>query len=351
MTLECWNPAAMRCWNSEGGIPVFDGHNENMLIKHVRPARVPVGVVSLAPWIHLRSESKKVDFIVFGWGRPCLIDDICAQFNDLMTPSLADIISTIPDTQGIIFGGHSEGAGWAICANLEMATQGFRHERRVLVSGSLMGSEELVAQYDSTYPPNHRVALLAATQMPPGFMLDQVVADTLPMQAVPMGATYPQFSFTCKTLFEEDTIEVICVNPQPAVDLAEQFALPEDEQHFIRSMVLPGIHSYDKYRECFLKCRAYFQQHGETFAPNVAQFVRQPAPAAPVQPDVSEPAAASEETSQDLEPLPPVVRGQAGSVSPMNPPVSSGAGSSSAGAASAEASSHETDEALSLIHI
>jgi len=267
---QCWNPALMRCWNTQGDTQISDGNNEWTLLKHY--SRMDAMGTSQCPFMHLRSTQTQIDFIIFGWGSNRLIPELCNQLSQTSPPHIRNILQTIPPSQSIVFGGHSEGSGWALCANMLMNEMSLPHERRVLTSGTLMADLDFIEQYNAVSHPSHNLAMLNAKKMPDGFMQDEIVADTQTMRHFPTGASFPQFGFTCIT--DSENGEVTCVIPQPLVNLTADFIRPADEQHLLEQMILPQLHSYDDYRECFSKCRSHFQEIGETFASNVPTYVK-----------------------------------------------------------------------------
>jgi len=269
--MECWNPALMRCWNIEGDTQISDGTNEWKLLKHY--SRMEAMETSQCPFMHLRSLPTQIDLIIFGWGSNRLIPEICAQLSETSLSPIRTILQAIPRTQSVVLGGHSEGSGWALCANMLMNEMNLPHERKVLTSGTLMADLDFIARYNSVSHLGQNLAMLHARKMPVGFMQGTIIADTQPMRHFPTGASLPQFGFTCISDIGE-LGEVRCVVPQPFVNLTTNFNLPAEEQHLIQQMILPQLHSYDDYRECFSKCRSHFQVIGETFSSNVPTYVK-----------------------------------------------------------------------------
>jgi len=281
----CWEVSKMRCWNSEGGIKIWDGNHDWDLIFHMRfrmtSKRLDMYVSSNLPWLHMRSVEKKIDFFVFAWGTTRQISSICselsysAQMSDRNFPAQ---LQTVPSDHAIVVSGHSEGAGWAVCANDLMIKRRIPNERRVIGTGAIVADEYFYNEYVAKSPPEHNLFMLTAV------LVDlkagaEIVPDLFPTTMTNTGISFPQFSYACtmnKASSDMGTNmagagQVRCLNPQPEINLQESRRIAK-AYDLESSGILITIHSLKVYQNCYQACIPMFRSINWNFEANVASI-------------------------------------------------------------------------------
>jgi len=231
---ECWRVADMRCWNPEGGKQVWDGIREWDLIYHYRMGNKKMGSFSYYtsnfPWIHLRWNEGKMDFFIFAWGVTRPISNICAEILSSVSSDDHNIplhLRMVPPDHAVIFGGHSEGAGWAICSNMYLKERlRAPNPSRVIGTGTLVAdSQKFLDDYLHLTKSEDNLFLLtlALTVTKEGTRL---IPDLFPIFMATEGVTFPQFSYACTlaSLREPgqysqsglyNNVGMRCLDPQP----------------------------------------------------------------------------------------------------------------------------------------
>jgi len=270
---ECWDVSKMRCWNSyDGGNLIYDNRHEWLLLRHWQGEFERSSNVNIQ-WMHLRSTEKELDLFVFSWGEVRPSSMICAQ---LATVSgLPMRFQSIPRTHGVVFMGHSEGSGWAFCANDYMGQVDLPQLRRVIVSGSIMLDFDLLASMDVETRSNSLSLLVGSTL--PVFVGtgsgEKVQPDVLPLSKPEAGATVPAFGFSCSGDIQRGE-RLQCLSPQPLLSLEDGLRQIKSLGNILGPKLLGDIHSFTNYRECYFACRQYFEKIGYDFTPNIPSYIK-----------------------------------------------------------------------------
>lgn len=267
---DCWDPKKMRCWNSlRGGTLVWDGSHDWMLLRHWQ-GELEMKSDQPTPWMHLRSEVKKIDLFVFSWGIGRPLAKICESFEISGVPQR---VRDIPLTHGIVFSGHSEGSGWAACADRFMVQNRLRHERKLIASGSLIVPQDFLDSMDESSKMNSLFLVVGSNL--PNFVRDNgVIADIYPVTSTKdAGTTFPQFGYSCSSE-PGARDDVICLDPQPKLDIGEGVMKSGQLDGFLSQYILRDMHAFSYYRQCFRACLNYFEKSQTIFKPNVSPYYK-----------------------------------------------------------------------------
>jgi len=285
---ECWDVPKMRCWNPDGGVFVWDGTEEWRLIFHYtanRKSSTPGSYfTSNLPWIQLRSPLRKIDFFIFGWGVNRPIHSICGeltssiQYSDRNFPNQ---IRAVPPDHSIVLAGHSEGAGWAVCANLWIKKRNIPFTVRVLGTGSLVADDIFNDEYFQYSKEEENLFMLTAdlVKLHGG---TELVADLFPIKMTKEGITLPQFGYACafersgsQTAEDQRGLLAIhrprCLDPQPNISLDDSLKLV-NQHELMNAGTLVTIHALKTYSDCFQACLPNFEASGFDFTPNVPRW-------------------------------------------------------------------------------
>jgi len=259
----CWDTRKMRCWDEKGGNLIWDMRKDWVLISHHTPLskeggdsprspRLPQNI----PWMHMRSVGKKIDFFMFGIAyleRVRRVSKICEEFEELKdVMGITREMSEIPLSHGVVLAGHSEGAGWAVCAEKYMSDEKLPHDRRILASGAMLDDRDGIELADNA------LFLMKAVKtpgLPPSG--GKVVADVFTISNAKYdGLTFPQFGYTCHIPLsdEEDDEAVECVQPQPLIDLHMSVMLSRSNWRISGSKSTEDLHHFKSYTACFKAC-------------------------------------------------------------------------------------------------
>jgi len=277
----CWEVSKMRCWNTAGGSQIWDGNSDWMLLKHLEvPPDSGQFRVTTMPWIHIRSVERRTDYLVFGLGIPDrmrTIKRICEDLEKLTGHySIINQLNTVPRHHGLVLAGHSEGSGWAICADAYMASQHMPHDRRVLGTGSILSPTTLAPSLERLFV-TLAMRLPTNNKIPNAPTSNKVVADVYTiMRSQHPGITFPQFSMLCEGLLTE----MKCVDHSIPMELGSSVRLMTDP--LMQVNVLEPLHYFKMYQSCFLAC---FRQSrfliDDYFIANVPPFIHMPPPPKP----------------------------------------------------------------------
>lgn len=285
---ECWVTKLMRCWIPDGGVRVFDGENEWDLIYHFLPSSIKMQYFrSNMAWIHLRSQQKKMDFFIFGWGVTRAMSEVCSELqasSSHFDRNVMGQVATVPPDHSLVLSGHSEGSAWAICTNLAILRRELQIERRVIATGALVADDMTFEEYTALSPPEQNLFLLSAdliASRPEPVIIPDLF--TVKMQIEKTGRTFPQFGFVCSFQGASSRTghydsrgylaikEVRCLDPQPMIRIEE--ALQYINQHnLVASGTLQTIHSLKTYQECFRACVPYLNRLKWDMRPNIESY-------------------------------------------------------------------------------
>jgi len=267
---QCWDPSKMRCWNSvRGGNMIWDGVVEWRMLRHWQGDIEPHSEVAIK-WLHARNEERGIDLIVFSWGVVRPIPDICDQFEILS--GLPQRIQNIPPTQAVVIMGHSEGSGWAACTNKYMHDRNLPHTRRVVASAALLATEEFVDNMDEESRANSLFLLLGMDTKPGIAGTGGVIPDVFTIAPPPVGATFPQFGFSCGLTLSSG--HYVCLDPQPQLDIGDGLRKAARLHGLLANFVLRDIHPFQSYKICARACEGYFEQIDYNFTPNIPTYVK-----------------------------------------------------------------------------
>jgi len=267
---QCWDPAKMRCWNSiRGGNLIWDGAIEWKMLRHWQGDIEPHSEVAIN-WLHARNEEQGIDLIVFSWGVVRAIPDICDQLEILS--GLPQRLQNIPPNQAVVIMGHSEGSGWAACTNKYMHDQNLPHTRRVVASAALLATEEFVDNMDEESRANSLFLLLGMDTRPGFTGTGGVIPDVFTIAPPRVGATFPQFGFSCGLTLS--TGNYICLDPQPLLDIGDGLRRAARLQGLLANFVLRDIHPFTAYKMCALACEGYFESIDYNLTPNIPTYVK-----------------------------------------------------------------------------
>lgn len=325
-TSECWVTKLMRCWIPDGGVQVFDGENEWDLIYHFLPSSIKMQQYfrTNMAWIHLRSQQKKMDFFIFGWGVTRTISNVCSELqasSSYLDRNVMGQIATVPPDHDLVLSGHSEGSAWAICTNLAILRRKLQIERRVIATGALVADDIIFEEYTALSPPEQNLFLLSAdliASRPEPVIIPDLY--TVKLHTEKKGRTFPQFGFVCSFQGVSSRTghydsrgylaikEVRCLDPQPMIRIEE--ALQYINQHnLVASGTLQTIHSLKTYQECFRACVPYFNRLKWDMSPNIESYDLDPVRAEKPRPLLgfskarSWPGSLDELADQDTKPL------------------------------------------------
>jgi len=265
---ECWEVAAMDCWNKDGGMKLFDGRQNFTVRKHFLGG---ADEDSNFRWMHL--ESKSMTLMFFGWGTVKSYEDICSEVVNV--PELYRIANNIPSNHVILTAGHSEGSGWAVCFNEYLHKQKIPNQHYVIGSGSLVPSKEYFETLDPGMWRNN-LFLLLGIQMPPHIMGGLMLPDLLTIRKRREGVTFPQFAYTCDFKVTE------CIGfGRDVFDMNSAWQRVQEENHkqgiasFTHELIR-DVHNLRNYRDCFHRCARQFialKGSGFNFQTNVPSML------------------------------------------------------------------------------
>jgi len=247
---DCWEVAAMDCWNKDGGMKIFDGSQNFTVRKHFLGG---ADDESNFRWMHLESETMTLMF--FGWGNVKSYEDIC--FEIVNVPELYRIANNIPPDHVVLTAGHSEGSGWAVCFNDYLHKQQIPNEHYVIGSGSLVPSKEYFEMLDPSMWRDS-LFLLLGIQMPSHIMGGIMLPDLLTIRKRREGVTFPQFAYTCDFKITE------CIGfGRDSLNMNSAWQRVQEENRkqgsaFFTHELIRDIHNLRNYRDCFHRCARHF---------------------------------------------------------------------------------------------
>jgi len=264
-SMECWDTTKMECW-SEGSI--WNDGGQNWIVQNHDKTSMDVS------WLHMKKQTFPfVHIFLFGVGEFQPHNVVCAKL-----ASAADLLRAINDvrqSEPIVFGGHSSGSAWAMCANFYLNRLRPQHSRRLIASGAMLATSSFLQSYSEVKPWETDLYLLNAA------ILNGPTAVLLPdlegIQNSPDGITMPQFGFAC-TINPGSPMQ--CASPQPIINIAQAFSFwfnpqadPMVEQFRAgMSAMMPHMHAIDMYQDCFNACWDYFRTQNWNFSPNVFHY-------------------------------------------------------------------------------
>jgi len=268
----CWDTFKMRCWNQRGGNEVWDGQFEWVLLRHFQLEKASgpseaSAAPQMVPYLHFRSLQRRIDFFIFGWTyldfqtHTRRMSDICRHLEKQF--EIMQSIYAIPPDNAVVFAGHLEGSGWALCAEQYMARMKMPQDRRVLTSSTYLDDRNVRFKRNGLH-------MLLASKLADGHE-DKVVGDVIPFtKSLGGGISLPMFGYSC--LVSDVGKMQSCVRPTPEVDLQEslkQYAFSRYPEKIFREM-----HYFKSYYECFQLCYGEDIQSVK-FEPNIPSFKKQ----------------------------------------------------------------------------
>merc|ERR1719499_1492446 len=205
---------------------------------------------------------------IFSWGRIRKVSEICAQF--ITVSGIPLRLQSIPHDHGVVFAGHSEGSGWALCAHDYMRDVGLPQERRAIVTGSLMLDFEFMQKVDANFKET-TLFLIVAGQLSQAFSpLQRILTDVLTLSKPDSGATLPQFGYACTS--PEGDKPISCLSPQPPLDIQESINFVREKGGMGVKNMLTEIHYFLYYSRCFEVCLCLFEMNNDDFGTNIPYY-------------------------------------------------------------------------------
>merc|ERR1719354_51859 len=265
--MECWDTQKMDCWFE--GSTFSDSAQKWIIQKHDKNSME-------VSWLHLKKhDSPHVHIFLFGVGIFQPHNDVCVKL--AAAKQLLQSMKNVPVVEPIIFGGHSSGSAWAMCANFYLSRLRPQHYRRLIASGPMLATSSFMKRYQEVKPWETDMYLLNAAVLNGPHNTPVLLPDLEGIRNSPEGITMPQFGFSC---IINEGAPIQCASPQPIINIPQAFAFWTNRQQdsmmeqFRAGMAhtMPYMHSIDMYQDCWKACWDYFRTTNWNLNPNVFHY-------------------------------------------------------------------------------